>query len=125
MSAGKVDRLDDGQVAVTGSRAELVAFVDRARRSGQLAGFSAPQPTGRPGIWCVNVRLLPRVESARRPPRWLWAVVVGLVLAGALAWAVVQLVAWLLANLWLVIVVGVIAAWLVPRGCRVTIIHRH
>jgi hypothetical protein len=115
----QIVRLADNRVAVSGSLAEIGAFLQRARSSGVLAGSSDPAPTAEPGVYLVTARLVPRVRETApvvawyQRPRVLALVVAGVLAAlGAVGWLLVQLLIDALPVVLAVLAVGWLLAYL-------------
>jgi hypothetical protein len=133
--------LTGGRVVIAGTLDEIREQIAVYRHAGRLVDVGDPVPDGQPGRYAVTVRLAPPVQphaAAARPapgPYWtlprLITAAVALVLLGALVWAVIALLAWVAANMAIVIAVlvliGAVAVIAGPKVCEtvVTVTHRH
>lgn len=139
LGAVQVLRLPGDRATVVGPLDEVDAVLQRLAGAGRLMCADNPVPDGRPGLYAVHVRLVPVQTRAPQPARrrfWtrgraLAAVVAGLVAAACAAWLVATVVAWVAANLAMILAVLAVLAVLGGAGgsrvCTtvVTVVHRH
>jgi hypothetical protein len=133
-SRAQVAKLGAGRAAVTGTLAQIDASLDliRAdvRRIDCQMSVSDPKPTGVPGEFLVNVKLLPvrahTVQVAAPAPakHWTrarlgWTVGGTLAAVGLLGWVAYLLVAMIAASIGTVVVVAGLVTVALAAGSRV------
>lgn len=133
----------NGQYAIEGTAAEIEAALSPLHNSGARVEAGELRPTGVPGVYLTNVRIVPAGGTAtaaaprrRRAPWWVWALaaVVGVLACSGAAYAVALAVGaavqWIAANLLLAVGIGAAGLWLlgggnIGRGCEVLVRVRH